>query len=207
MADRLEAIGPSKVLTNSTPTFVFSYFEHTAADDNLHGGQALKAGEQPTVQIYSVGLNQFWNGAAYQAGVVQLNLVELVPGGAANYKYYSYVAPAGLVRGVPDTLLISATGTTPANSAVSGHQAVTVEYDFKDVPVADAAFAAGDIVDTMGELLSVLKLVHYNVQEVNDLNKRLIHYKNDGQTPGLSFSLKDAQGNLSAREVFKKELV
>tara|TARA_Y100001963_G_scaffold153008_1_gene238885 strand:+ start:94 stop:720 length:627 start_codon:yes stop_codon:yes gene_type:complete len=208
MAHELKAVGPARVLTNSTPVFAFSFFEHLVNPDRLLGGQSLKqALDSAQVSIYSVGLSQFWNGAAYQNNIAQLTLTQTVPGGGPNYKWYTYTAPAGVVRDVEDTLLISATGVTPNDDIISAQQAVVVEYDLRDMPVADAAFAAGDVVSKLSQLLSVLKLVHYNTQEVNDLNKRLVHYKNDGQTPGLSFNLKDAQGNLSAREVFKKELV
>lgn len=218
--ERLEAVSPNRVLTNSTPVFSFSYVQQRGSFALVAGSRLgfLPQGVRPAkILIYSVGLNQYWNGAAYQAAPpIPADFVDLTEVEVQGSYFYNYTAPAGLVRGVPDTLLIQASGYADGDAAlpfaerfpiIKATQAVAVEYDFKDIPVADAAFAAGDIVDTMGELLSVLKLVHYNTQEVNDLNKRLIHYKNDGQTPGLSFSLKDAQGNLSAREVFKKEQV
>lgn len=203
MADRLEAISGTRFYTNTTPSFVFSYVEHTAADDRLLGGQNLLDAPAPTLSIYSVGLGQYWNGAAYQAAETTVALTELTVG---SYKYYSYTAPVGLMRGVPDTLILSATGNSIANQTISAHQAIEVSYDISDVPVPDSAFAAGDVVTKFDELLAVLKLTHFNNQEIDDLTKRLVHFKNDGVTSGLRYNLKDAQGNLSAREVFKKEL-
>ena len=212
MADELRAISANRVLTNSTPLFTFSYYRYNAVLNTLIGGQSLVtvAPDQPSVSIYSVGLNQFWNGAAYQDARVLLDLTQLVPGGGPNYKHYTYAAPVGLVRGVPDTLLVSATAQTPENAVLGAQHAVTVEYGLADQPIGDLAFAAGDTLTKLSQLLNVLKLTQYNKQEVNDISKEQVFYRdavdaNGEQLVGLRFRLKDAAGNLSAREVFRKE--
>ena len=79
-SDRLEAVSPNRVLTNSTPVFSFSYTNPGGAGAHIAGSRLgfLPQGVRPAfVTVYSVGLNQYWNGAAYQAAPIALDLTEV----------------------------------------------------------------------------------------------------------------------------------
>lgn len=211
MAHELRAISPNRVLTNSTPLFAFSYFLFDSVDQNLNFGNRLSmAPPEPFLNIYSVGLNQFWNGAAYADGRPGVLLNQINPGGQSA-RLYTYPAPVGLVRGVPDTLILFAyANSLDLSQTLRAVQVVNVEYSLADQPIGDLAFAAGDTVTTVGQLLNILKLTQYNDQEINDLSKELVFYRdaldgNGNQQVGLRFRLKDSSGNMSAREVFRKE--
>jgi hypothetical protein len=210
MSHELRAVGANRVLTNSTPILTFSYYTMTGLEDVYFSGQPLQiVPNAPVVSIYSVGLAQFWNGAAYQDAHTLLDLTQFQPD-PATFIWYTYATPVGLVRGVPDTLLVSAKGEIAGGTLVSANQAITVEYALADQPIGDLAFAAGDTLTKLSQLLNVLKLTQYNKQEVNDISKEQVFYRdavdaNGEQLVGLRFRLKDAAGNLSAREVFRKE--
>ena len=205
----VDIISGNRFLTSENPTFAASLFSDEGRNALfMQFDAAMTIG----ISIYNIGLQQYWNGNAYQAAFVSVPMTQLVDGQGATRAVFTY---SGLtLAATPEKFFIrvdvrdaaGVAGNAQLSDDPMAVQLVETSLSLTDMPVADAAFAAGDDVTTLGQLLSVLKLVNYNNQRVDDLAKKLIHYKNDDVTPGLSFNLKDAQGNLSAREVFRKEI-
>ncbi len=197
----LKFINSENVETGQSPVIAVAYMNEVDGGDlvtTLHVDATIQ------LVIFNQSRQEYWNGAGYQANTITLNMT------AADTDAYVYTGLT-LSTTAEEVFLLKASVSNPAGNGVnpptvSARQVLRSTFSLSHHPVADTAFGVGDVVDTLGELLSVLKLVNYNNQEINDLSKRLIHYKNDGVTPGMEFNLKDAQGNLSAREVFKKEL-
>jgi hypothetical protein len=84
------------------------------------------------------------------------------------------------------------------------YQSITLSLGVADTPVLDTILGDAAIT-TLAQLLTVLKVTHANKQKIDDLTKKLLFYNDQGNAVALSFDLKDAAGNASAREVFAKE--
>ena len=107
---------------------------------------------------------------------------------------------------LPESYLLKATADT-ADAYQAINVSRSVPFGVAETPVSKATVFTGNGADVvkMSDVLSLLRLVHFGHQEIDDADK-LQKFFPDGVEGdvGLKFELKDASGNKSAREVFKK---
>ena len=92
--------------------------------------------------------------------------------------------------------------TSDAVGSPRACSAIFVRHTATSAPIVDNTVA--DPPDTVVEILRALRYFLVGERQVDDTSKRLIFYRDDGETVAMSFDLSDAAGQASVREVFHR---
>lgn len=152
-----------------------------------------------TYALYDLATDQWWDAIDLAWEAVRVENATAQPGPAG-----VYAAPVDLASANPAATarewLVFVTCDAPA---LQGARPISLRHGLSTFPVADAAVPAN--VTTLGALLTLLRVVHSHDQSVDDIAKQLVFFRADGQAAALRFDLKDAAGNASVREPFRRE--
>lgn len=167
---------------------------YRVAVEAVDESSAANTGLVLTVKVQNVGTSKWWD-ADTGTWVVPVDSAPATEVDAVNLPGLYELVVDLTDEGECDLRVHVSVGTDTCTWVVN------VRHSLNTLPVAGGAVA--DPVETLGDLLTLLRTVYSHNQIVSDALKQLIYLQEDGETPALAFDLKDASGSPSAREVFE----
>lgn len=167
--------------------------------------EAVDIGRTCTIAIYDPGGAVWWDeaGGAWGAAKVDNPMTEVNDADLPGLHRFDFNHGTAGSATVNPSYFVEVT----SDEAASPTDIIVLEmrHSLLSQVISDAVVA--DPVNTLGELLLALKVVHTHNQVLDDTDKRLIFYREDGVATAMEFDLKDAAGAASVREPFEKERV
>ena len=170
------------------------------------GAGALDTGLACTCAVQRTSDSKWWNvaGGTWDVALVANPMTEVsavdLPGLYELVLNYTTLFPAG-VNAEYTLRLIGSDGVVTAQDV----QVVRVNHWLDSHIINDDA-VTNPLAD-LGELLRVLRAFFGNDQMLDDADKKLILFADDGTTPLVEFDTTDAAGIASVREIFQMERV
>lgn len=167
---------------------------------------AVNSGLSPIFLLYRFLDGKWWNetNEAWEGAVVVNSLTEVdaaqIPGVYSAAISMNNVTPNFSLTDM--VLYVQDDAVAPTSFSAGILHPV---WGFLSAGVFDTEIA--NPVDTFPKLLTALRAFLTHNQEINDDNKQLVIYKENGEDPAIAFNLKDAAGLPSGREPFSKERV
>lgn len=159
----------------------------------------------PACVVYNLVSGKWWNNTALEWGDLPVDneMVELdaanLPGVYALTFDHEAMDPAMNERDYIFKVTSSAVGS-PQDTIV-----ISTRHTLETLKVLDGAVA--DPVETLAGLWRLLKIVFSHNSKLDDVQKREIFYREDGETSAMEFGLYDADGIPSTREPFERRRV